>query len=142
MVRQLKFTGLRSVRRAYTPLYMRGLVLIFAFLARQATATDAETVIRDTFIEPWVDSIRTNRPVPLQLLHPKVQACLNNRTSEYFESATNNNLSGTTASYRITKLVPWHGPGRCWGFRLTDFLTRCSPLTNCIYDSTQQPRAR
>lgn len=100
---------------------MRRLVLIFAFLACRAIAADSEKAILDTFVQPWVEAIRTNRPLPLELLHPKLQACLNNRTSEYFESATNNNLGGTTAAYRIIKLAPWQGSGPLLGLPADGF---------------------
>src|SRR5579872_4546268 len=93
---------------------MRQLALISALLAWAAMAADVETAIGTTFIQPWIGSIRANQPLNPELLHPKVRACINERTREYFNSINGNSVGGTTSGYHITKLAPWHGSGPLW----------------------------
>src|SRR5690349_6874058 len=93
---------------------MRQLALISAWLVCGAMASDVETAIGTTFIQPWIGSIRANEPLNPRFLHPKVRACISERTREYFDSINSNSVGGTTAGYHITKLVPWKGPGPLW----------------------------
>ncbi|SRR5579883_65897 len=93
---------------------MGRLALITAILASRAWAADGEAAIRTTFVQPWVDALRAGKPAQLEFLHPKVRACLNAGTREYFDSITKTALSGTTSPYRVTGVVAWNGPGPLW----------------------------
>jgi hypothetical protein len=93
---------------------MRQLALVTVLFAGAGWAADVETAINTTFLQPWIGSIRANQPLNPQFLHPRVRACINERTREYFDSISSNSVGGTTAGYHITKLAAWQGPGPLW----------------------------
>ena len=98
----------------YTP-GMRRLVMFFAVVAGRVPAADVETAIRTTFVRPWIEAVRSNDRTRIdQFTHPKVRACRNEETREYFEFRPADELSGAKAAYHITKLAPWNGPGPLW----------------------------
>lgn len=98
----------------YTP-GMRRLVVFLAVFAGRVPAADVEAAIRTTFVRPWVEAVRSNDRARIDLLtHPKVRACRNEQTREYFEFQPGDEVSGATAAYHITKLAPWNGPGPLW----------------------------
>jgi hypothetical protein len=90
---------------------MRRLVLIL-LLALNASAADVTTAVRTTFVDPWIKTARTDTPAQLtRFLHPKVRACINDQTREFFEFDQLNLLDGLTPKHHITKLAPWNQPG-------------------------------
>jgi hypothetical protein len=95
---------------------MRRLVLISMFFALGAPAADVATSVRTTFVEPWVKAVRTESAAQLtRFLHPKVQACINDRTREFFESEQLAKPEGLTPKHHITKLTPMTQPGPLFG---------------------------
>jgi len=100
---------------------MRRLLLVFLARAVSAAAAEPQDAIRTTLVQPWLEAVRTQDPTRLtKFLHPKVQACVNDQTREYFESGTILKPRGATAKYKIT-LAPWNQPGPLFGLPATDF---------------------
>jgi len=90
---------------------MRPQVLIL-LLAFNAPAADVTTAVRTTFVDPWIKAARTGNPAQLtRFLHPKVRACINDRTRDFFDFDQLNMLDGLTPRHHITKLAPWTQPG-------------------------------
>ncbi|HEY2017314.1 MAG TPA: hypothetical protein VGH38_27605, partial [Bryobacteraceae bacterium] len=84
-------------------------LLLSALVVGEILAADPEAAIRRTFIQPWVQAIATGQTTGLKkLLHPKVQACMNDRTREYFDYLAAKQ-SSARGNYRITKLEPFKG---------------------------------
>jgi len=101
---------------------MRRLPFFLGLLAVSAAAADAPDAIRTTLIEPWVRAMRTEAPPKLaRFLHPKIRACINDQTREYFESGTILKPRGGTGTYRITKAEPWNEAGPLFGAPERDF---------------------
>ena len=93
---------------------MQSLVLIL-LLAFGASAADVTTSVRTTFVEPWIAAARTENPAQLaRFLHPKVRACINDQTRDFFDFAMSN-LKELTPQYHITKLAPWNDEGPLFG---------------------------
>jgi hypothetical protein len=89
---------------------MRQLILI-SLLALNASAADVTSAVRTTFIDPWVKAVHTDTMAQLtRFLHPKVRACVNDQTRDFFES-DQLNLKDVTPKSHITKLAPWNEPG-------------------------------
>ena len=87
-------------------------VLLLTLLAFGAHAADDVAAIRTTFVEPWLTALRGDDPGGLtRFLHPSVQACVNERTREFFESGTLLRPRDTKAAYKITSVVAWKAAG-------------------------------
>ncbi len=105
---------------------MRQLVLIL-LLALNAPAADVTTAVRTTFVDPWIKAMHTDTPARLtRFLHPKVRACINDQTREFFES-DQLNVRGVTPKHRITKLAPWNQPGPLFGLPADGFAYPVQP---------------
>ena len=90
---------------------MKILLVLSTLLADHAFAADVETTIRTTFVTPWIRALTSGQPEVLKrLLHPKVQACMNDETREYLNAGIEDEFRGAKADYEITKLAPWNGP--------------------------------
>jgi hypothetical protein len=83
-----------------------------ALLASHALAADAESQIRNTFIEPWAQAMQAKDGEKLvRFLHPQVQACRNAQTKEFFDDALGRLAHDKIApGYKITKIAPIQGP--------------------------------
>ena len=91
-------------------------VLLLTLLAFGAQAADDAAAIRKTFVEPWLAALRGDDLGGLRrFLHPSVQACINERTREFFESGTLLKPKDTQAEYKVTSLVEWTEPGPLFG---------------------------
>jgi hypothetical protein len=105
---------------------MRQLVLIL-LLALNAPAADVTTAVRTTFVDPWIKAMHTDTPARLtRFLHPKVRACINDQTREFFES-DQLNVRGVTPKHHITKLAPWNQPGPLFGLPADGFAYPVQP---------------
>jgi hypothetical protein len=89
---------------------MRRLVLTL-LVAINAPAADVTAAVRTTFVEPWIAAARKENPAQLvRFLHPKVRACINDQTRDFFDFDLSN-LKEVTPQHHITKLAPWNDPG-------------------------------
>ena len=103
-------------------------VLLFTLLAFGVQAADDAASIRTTFVEPWLAALRSDDPGGLtRFLHPSVQACLNERTREFFESGTLLRPNDAKAPYKVTRLVEWTEPGPLFGLPEEGFEYPVSP---------------
>ena len=100
---------------------MRRLILKCALLSAllvlpALAADDAEASIRTTFIQPWLKAVLANDPTAFnRFLHPKVRACINDQTREFFARGDTLNPKSATAKYLITKLGPLKPPAPLFG---------------------------
>jgi hypothetical protein len=92
---------------------MGKLAISFALVARSAFAATAdEDAIQSTFVKPWIEAARSGDKARIeQFLHPRVRACINASTKEYFDFGLDNDARGVAAGpYLVTKLAPLKGP--------------------------------
>jgi len=76
---------------------------------------DIQAQIRNTFVIPWVEALKSNDPANLKkFIHPNVLACINDETRDYFDASMAEELGGAKGKYEITKLKLWNGPGPGW----------------------------
>ena len=105
---------------------MRQLFLLL-LLALDASAADVTTAVRTTFVDPWIQAMRTDTPAQLtRFLHPKVRACINDQTRDFFEFDLLN-LGAVTPKYHITKLAQWNQPGPLFGLPADGFAYPVQP---------------
>jgi len=115
------------------------LILLLAF---NATAADVTTAVQTTFVDPWKKVARTDNPAQLvRFLHPKVRACINDQTREFFEFDQLNLLAGLTPKHHITKLAPWTQPGPLFGLPADGFEYRVQPTYELNLDSLDSDTA-
>jgi hypothetical protein len=108
------------------------LILLAAF---NASAADVTTAVRTTFVDPWIKAARTDTPAQLtRFLHPKVRACINDRTREFFES-DQLKPEGLTPQHHITKLAPWTRPDPLFGLPADAFAYPVHPTYELNLDN-------
>jgi hypothetical protein len=96
-------------KRVLYSLCMRHVALIL-LLAFNASPADVATAVRTTFVDPWIKAVHTDTAAQLtRFLHPKVRACVNNQTRDFFEF-DQLNLKDVTPKSHITKLAPCNQP--------------------------------
>ena len=80
-------------------------------IAGQAGAVDAGAAIRATFVKAWIEAVRSGDEAKVQhVFHPKVLACSNGQTREYFDLLIAAELKyRSRGDYRITKIAPVKG---------------------------------
>jgi hypothetical protein len=85
---------------------------ITVFLVSHAVGADPDAAIRTTFVDPWVSAVRAKDLAKVKsLFHPKVLACINEQTRDYFDDSFAHIVRDSVAgSYKITKLEPLKGP--------------------------------
>jgi hypothetical protein len=86
--------------------------LLIAALSSAALAGDVDSAIRTTFIKPWMEAVQSKDPAKVKrFFHPKVLACLNDQTREYFEHSfaqeVRHDIKG---GYRVTRIAPLDTP--------------------------------
>jgi hypothetical protein len=114
------------------------LTLLSILLAARVLAADAEAAIRTTLVEPWLQAIRTNDKAGLtRFLHPRVRACINDRTREFFEYGDLLKPEGLTPQHRITKLKPLSGPGNLFGLPEDAFAYPVQPAYELTLEASQ-----
>jgi hypothetical protein len=87
------------------------LLMFSTLIAGHAFAADVENTIRTTFVTPWIRALTSGQAEVLKrLLHPSVQACMNDETRKYLNAGIDDEFRGAKADYEITKLAPWNGP--------------------------------
>jgi hypothetical protein len=81
-------------------------------LASQAFAAGADAEIRRTFIQPWMNAMRSPDSASVRrFLHPQVLACLNDQTREYFDYVAAQEISRkVSGAYQVLKVAPMQGP--------------------------------
>ena len=86
-------------------------LFVACLIAAQVYAADAEPAIRASFVTPWLAAVRSGDEAKVRrLFHPKVLACSNDETREYFQSLFAAELKyRLRTEYRITKIEPLQG---------------------------------
>ncbi len=88
-----------------------------ALLAFQALAADVDAAIQTTFVKPWMQVVQSKDPGKvMRLFHPKLLACLNDRTREYLdylarEEVNNKDFQG---GHPVIKIAAMDGPPPAW----------------------------
>ena len=87
-----------------------------ALFAILASAADNDAAIRTTFVKPWMEAVQAKDPDRVKrLFHPKVLACLNEQTRDYFDNilANETRFEGRRP-YRVIQIVALLGPPPDW----------------------------
>jgi hypothetical protein len=114
------------------------LVLACFFLILRAPAAGVEESIRATLVEPWMNAVLAKDSARvLRFLHPKVQACVNDETREYFESGNTLKPPGLTSRHHIVGLTPWKSPGPLWNLPADGFSYPVPPVYEITLDGDQ-----
>jgi hypothetical protein len=92
---------------------MGKLAVLLALLASSALAASDEDAIRNTFVKPWVEALRSNDRARIEsLVHPAVRACMSDpSTKDYWDYMLDHLVhSAPGGAFRISKLAPLQGP--------------------------------
>jgi hypothetical protein len=86
-------------------------ISLLAFALGACAASD-DAAIQSTFVKPWIEAARSGDKARIeQFLHPRVRACINASTKEYFDFGLDNEVRAVGAgAYLVTKLAPLKGP--------------------------------
>jgi hypothetical protein len=94
------------------PQGMGKLAISFALLAPGLFGGSDDDAIRNTFIKPWIEALRSNdRAKTESFIHPAVLACINPSTKDFWDYVLDHQTHAAPAGvYRIAKLAPMQGP--------------------------------
>lgn len=86
--------------------------LMSALLASPAPCASPDAAIRTTFIEPWIKAVQSKDATKVKrLIHPKVLACMNDQTRDYFDNIfANETRFDGRRPYRVIQIVALLGP--------------------------------
>jgi len=93
--------------------HMGKLALSFALLAGSEFAASDDEAIRNTFVKPWIEALRSNDKARIEsFIHPAVRACMSDpSTKDFFDYTLDHQVHLAPAGdYRIIKLGPMQGP--------------------------------
>jgi hypothetical protein len=102
---------------------MGKLAISLALLAASALGASDQEAIQSTFLNPWVEALRSKDKARVErLLHPAVRACITPSTKEFFDTDFERQTDSVpSGGYHITKFAPITGaPPAFWpqdGFR-------------------------
>jgi hypothetical protein len=91
---------------------MGKLAVLLAIMASSGFTASDEDAIQNTFVMPWIEAARSGDKARIeQFLHPRVRACINASTKEYFDFGLDNEVRAVGAGpYLVTKVAPLKGP--------------------------------
>ncbi len=87
---------------------MGKLAISLALLVTTAFAASDDAAIQSTFVNPWVEALRSKDTARLErFLHPAVRACINPGTKDFFGDIVEHEAqSDVSGPYRVIKLEP------------------------------------
>jgi len=93
---------------------MGKLAALLGLLASSALAASDEDAIRNTFVKPWIEALRSNDKAKIEgLIHPAVRACMNDpSTKDFWDYMLNQQTlhSAPAGAYQVTKIARMQQP--------------------------------